>query len=113
VNGVANRYCGAGLEVLGFSRFAIADRSMPDAGGCSGRMAQTVYSNGPINGNTDAWTINFGYVVSDTFNVANNGTTIGGASFGMWLFSGDTLTSAELSITSGENGGTSYFRPDR
>jgi len=41
--------------------------------------------------------------------VANNGTTIGGASFGMWLFSGDTLTSAELSITSGENGGTSYF----
>ncbi|MGO9303023.1 MAG: PEP-CTERM sorting domain-containing protein [Candidatus Korobacteraceae bacterium] len=72
-------------------------------------MAQTVYSNGPINGNTDAWTINFGYVVSDTFNVANNGTTIGGASFGMWLFSGDTLTSAVLSITSGENGGTSYF----
>ncbi len=72
-------------------------------------MAQTVYSNGAINGNTDAWTVNFGYVVSDTFNVANSGTTISGASFGMWLFSGDTLTSAELSITSGENGGTSYF----
>ena len=27
----------------------------------------------------------------------------------MWLFPGDTLTSAELSITSSENGGTSYF----
>ena len=25
------------------------------------------YNNGPINGTTDAWTINFGYVVSDTF----------------------------------------------
>ena len=72
-------------------------------------VAQTVYSNGAINGNTDAWTVNFGFVVSDTFNVTNNGTTISGGSFGMWLFSGDTLTSAELSITSGENSGTSYF----
>ncbi len=71
--------------------------------------AQTVYSNGPINGNTDAWTINFGFIVSDTFNVTNNNTTITSASFGMWLFSGDTLTSAELSITSGENSGTTYF----
>ncbi len=25
------------------------------------------YDNGPISGTTDAWTINFGYVVSDTF----------------------------------------------
>ena len=72
-------------------------------------VAQTVYSNGAINGNTDAWTINFGFVTSDTFNVTNNNTTISGGSFGMWLFSGDTLTSAELSITSGENSGTSYF----
>jgi len=72
-------------------------------------MAQTVYSNGPINGNTDAWTINFGFIVSDTFNVSNSGTQITGGSFGMWLFPGDTLSSAELSITSGENGGTSYF----
>ena len=24
------------------------------------------YNNGPINGTTDAWTINFGYVVSDS-----------------------------------------------
>ena len=72
-------------------------------------MAQTVYNNGPINGNTDAWTVNFGFVVSDTFTVANNGTTITGGSFGMWEFPGDTLTSAELSITSSENGGTSYF----
>jgi len=72
-------------------------------------MAQTVYSNGPVDGNTDAWTINFGFSVSDTFNVANNGTTITGGTFDMWVFPGDTLSSAELSITSGENGGTSFF----
>jgi hypothetical protein len=72
-------------------------------------VAQTLYSNGPINGNTDAWTVNFGFTVSDTFNVTINETTVTGGSFGMWLFSGDTLTSAELSITSGENSGTSYF----
>jgi archaellum component FlaF (FlaF/FlaG flagellin family) len=72
-------------------------------------MAQTVYDNGPVNGNTDAWTINFGFVVSDTFTVANNGTQITGFSMYDWLFPGDTLTSAEVTITSGENGGTSYF----
>jgi hypothetical protein len=72
-------------------------------------IAQTIYNNGPINGNVDAWTVNFGFVISDTFNVANSGTTITGGSFGMWLFPGDTLTSAELSMTSGEDGGTTYF----
>jgi hypothetical protein len=72
-------------------------------------VAQTVYNNGSINGNVNGWTINFGFIVSDSFNVTNNSTTITGGSFGIWLFPGDTLTSAELSITSGENGGTSYF----
>jgi len=71
--------------------------------------AQTVYNNGPINGNVDAWLIYEDFIVSDTFNVVNNNTAITGASFGLWLFPGDTLTSAELSITSSENGGTSYF----
>ena len=72
-------------------------------------MAQTVYDNSPINGNTDAWTINFGFVVSDTFTISEGGATITGLNFGAWVFPGDTLTSAELSITSEENGGTSYF----
>ena len=72
-------------------------------------LAQTVYSNGPINGNVDGWTINFGFIVSDTFNVTNNNTTITGGSFGMFLLPGDIVESAELSITSGENSGTSYF----
>jgi hypothetical protein len=68
-----------------------------------------IYDNGPIDGNTDAWTINYGFIVSDTFTVANDQTSITGMSFGAWLFSGDTLTSVEISITSGDNGGTSYF----
>jgi hypothetical protein len=73
--------------------------------------AQVVYSNGPINGNLYAWSINSGFVVSDTF-IVNNGFDYAqptGASFGIWLYPGDTLYSAELSITSSENGGTSYF----
>ncbi len=65
------------------------------------------YDNGPINGTTDAWTINFGYIVSDTF-VAGSSTNIGGFDFGVWEFPGDTMSSVDWSITSGENGGTVY-----
>jgi hypothetical protein len=71
--------------------------------------AQTVYSNGPTNGNTSVWDIFNPYIVSDTFNVSNNHTAITGADFAVWLFPGNTLLAAELSITSGENGGTTYF----
>ena len=72
-------------------------------------MAQTLYTNGPYNGTTDGWTINFGFVVSDTLPAFSAGSTITGADFEMWLIEGDTLETAQLSITSGENGGTSYF----
>jgi hypothetical protein len=68
-----------------------------------------IYDNGPTNGNTDAWTINFGFITSDSFNVANNNTSVTGMSFAAWLTPGDVLGSAEVSITSSENGGTSYF----
>jgi uncharacterized repeat protein (TIGR03803 family) len=64
-----------------------------------------IYSNGPTNGTTDAWTINFGFVTSDSF----PGGAITSATFAMWLTEGDTLETVQLSITSGENGGTSYF----
>ena len=77
-----------------------ASRKVPGGG-------NEIYDNGPINGNVDAWTINFGFIVSDTFTTMN--TSVTGMSFGAWLFPGDTLTSAQLSITSGPNGGTSYF----
>jgi hypothetical protein len=64
------------------------------------------YDNGPIDGTTDAWTINFGYVVSDTFTISSG--TVTGFSFGVWEFPGDTMTSVQWSITSGENSGTVY-----
>jgi hypothetical protein len=68
--------------------------------------AQWTYDNGPINGTTDAWTINFGYVVSDTFNTSYGPVT--GFSFGVWEFPGDVMSSVDWSVTSGENGGTVY-----
>ena len=75
----------------------------------SSAFADTLYDNGPINGTTDAWTINFGFVVSDTFIIGSGGSTVPGLSFGAWLFPGDVLQSAEVSITSDEFGGTTYF----
>jgi PEP-CTERM motif len=63
------------------------------------------YDNGPINGTTDAWTINFGYIVSDTFEAPGSVT---GFSLGVWEFPGDTMSSVDWSITSGENSGTVF-----
>jgi len=71
--------------------------------------AGTIYDNGPINGNVDAWTVNFGFVVSDTFTISGGNGTITGLSFGTFSLPGDTLLSIELSITSSEFGGTTYF----
>ena len=67
-----------------------------------------MYENGPINGTTDAWTINFGYVVSDSFTLTSD-ATITSLEFGVWLYPGDTLTSVEASVTSQENGGRVFF----
>jgi PEP-CTERM motif len=68
--------------------------------------AQWSYDNGPINGTTDAWTINFGYIVSDTY--IAGGSNVTNFSFGVWEFPGDTMTSVDWSITSGENSGTVF-----
>ena len=66
-----------------------------------------IYDNGPINGTTDAWTINSGFVTSDTMTVGAGG--VNGMNFGAWLFPGDVLESVQISITSSEFGGTTYF----
>jgi hypothetical protein len=71
-------------------------------------IAQTLYSNGAINGSTDAWTINFGFVVSDTFAVPSGAGPVNGLAFGAWLFPGDVLQLSEVQITSAEFGGTVY-----
>jgi len=64
------------------------------------------YDNGPINGTTDAWTINFGFLVSDSF--VAQGSNVTGLSFGVWEFSGDVMTSVDWSINSEENSGMLY-----
>jgi hypothetical protein len=60
--------------------------------------AQVLYDDGPINGTEDAWTINFGYAVGNTFTLSAN-STVGGFNFGVWEFPGDTLTSVQWSVT--------------
>jgi PEP-CTERM motif len=72
----------------------------------SANAQQDLYDNGPLSGTVDAWTINFGYIVSDTFNITSG--TINGFAFNVWEFPGDTMTSVQWSITSGENSGTVY-----
>jgi hypothetical protein len=67
-----------------------------------------LYNNGPTNGNTDAWTINFGFTVSNSFNLTSE-STVQGINFAAWLLPGDILQTAEVSITSREFGGTTYF----
>jgi hypothetical protein len=59
--------------------------------------AQTLYENGPVNGQVDAWTVNFGYSVTDSAQV--NGT-VTGFSFWAWLIPGDSISNIQLSIGS-------------
>jgi len=68
---------------------------------------QDLYDNGPINGTTDAWTINFGYELADSFTLLNN-STVGGFNFGVWEYGGDRLTSVDWLISSFPDGGTRY-----
>jgi PEP-CTERM motif len=73
-------------------------------------IAQTdIYDNGPINGTVDAWTINSGYAVSDSFTVGAGGATVNGLSFGFWEYGQTDLRSADVAITSAEFGGTTFF----
>jgi hypothetical protein len=61
-------------------------------------VADTLYSNGPYNGTTDAWTINFGFSVSDSF-MAPSGSTIGGLDLVYWDAStSDILTTVDLQV---------------
>ncbi len=68
-------------------------------------MAGTLYSNGPLFGDYDAWTINYGYSVSDSFLVANN-SSIQDLHFVYWIFpDGDKLTTVDMQIGSTSFGG--------
>jgi len=70
-------------------------------------FGQVLYSNGPVNGTTDGWTINFGFAVSDNFTLSSP-SPVTGVDFYAWTFPGDVLENAEVAITSSEFGGTTY-----
>ena len=58
-----------------------------------------LYENGPIIGEIDAWTINFGYTVSDSF--VAGGTAVTGFAFGARELPGDKMTSVDWIISTG------------
>ena len=64
------------------------------------------YDNGPLNGTTDAWTINFGFAVSDSY--VAGGSNVTGFAFYAWEIEGDSVTSVSWTITGGENSGTTF-----
>jgi uncharacterized repeat protein (TIGR03803 family) len=66
-----------------------------------------IYTNGPVNGTVDAWTINFGYVVSDS--VTPNSNTATGFDFYVWAYPGDTALTVDWSITSQPLGGGTVY----
>jgi PEP-CTERM motif len=68
-------------------------------------MADT-YSNGAYNGTADAWTINFGFTVSDSFTLAP-GNVSEEFHFVYWdSSSSDLLTTADLQLGTTSFGGT-------
>jgi hypothetical protein len=71
-------------------------------------VAQDIYNNGATDGADLGWTINFGFGVSDQFTLGSN-STVNGVQFAAWLFPGDVLQTVDVSITSSEFGGTSFF----
>jgi len=67
-------------------------------------QGQAFYDNGPINGNTDAWTINFGFSVTDSFTVPSGELQLTGITFGAWLFPGDSTPSLSVQVGTGPFG---------
>ena len=69
-------------------------------------MADTLYSNGAYNGTTDAWTINFGFSVSDSFTVPDQ-SSIEDLHLVYWDAStSDLLTTVDMQIGTTSFGGS-------
>ncbi|MFI5116833.1 MAG: PKD domain-containing protein [Terriglobales bacterium] len=69
-------------------------------------QVDVLYSNGPYNGTVNAWTINFGFSVSDSFTVPSN-SSIEGLHFVYWdTSSSDLLTTVDIAIGTTSFGGT-------
>jgi hypothetical protein len=59
--------------------------------------AGVVFDNYPINEYVGGWTINGGYIVSDSFTLTS-AATVNGVNFGVWLSYGSTITNVDWSI---------------
>ena len=66
----------------------------------------TVYENGPINGNANAWTVNSGYTVANSFVAVQSNLT--SFQLGVWEFPGDQMLAVDWSITDAPFGGNVY-----
>ena len=65
----------------------------------SGASANVLYDNVPINNyDVDAWTINFGYALSNSFTLSSD-ATVTGMNFTTWNSPGDDLSSVSWAIT--------------
>ncbi len=60
----------------------------------------TIYDNGPVNGQVNALTINFGYAVTDSFYNGNGLLITNTLTFWVWLLPGDSIQSVEVSVGS-------------
>jgi hypothetical protein len=61
-------------------------------------QASVLYDDGPIDGTLSAWTINFGFAVSDSFTLSQT-STVTGVNFGSWNNGGDHIKSVDWAIT--------------
>src|ERR1039458_2881744 len=73
----------------------------------SSLSAQVLYDDGPINGTVNAWTINFGYLISDSITFAQT-ATVGGFDLGVWEYPGDQTLTVDWSITAQPYSGNIY-----
>ena len=69
-------------------------------------MADTIFNNGAYNGNVDAWTINFGFSVSDSFTCSggSNGCSVEDFHMVNWNIPGFVTTGAEIQLGSSSFG---------
>jgi len=92
------------------SALATRRQGRPSPPACQGKTSpqdEVAYENGPVNGTVDAWTINFGYVVSDSFTLSKK-YTLTGYDFWVWEFVGDSALTVDWLISSDPYGGTIY-----
>ena len=87
--------------------FALSALGLALIFGGRAQAAGLVYDNGPINGTLNAWNLSpgTGFSVSDSFTVSAN-TTLQSAQAGLWVGSGDFLTSTDWAV------GTTPFGTD-